>query len=88
MLPTLLVCLLKKIWESLKYCKSVWGRNEFIQTQKQVDILFDGYNANPDSMLALIESIKLVQSRGRKIAVFAQMKELGSQTTHQTLSPA
>lgn len=69
----------EKIWESLKYCKSVWGRNEFIQTQKQVDILFDGYNANPDSMLALIESIKLVQSRGRKIAVFAQMKELGSQ---------
>lgn len=66
------------IWKALPLCKSTWGRNEFIQTALGVDILFDGYNANPDSMSALLKNIPLLQTKGRRIGVFGQMKELGS----------
>lgn len=65
------------IWKALVHCKSSWGRNQFVQTHLGVEILFDGYNANPDSMKALLENMMTVQSLGRKIGVFGQMKELG-----------
>ena len=68
-----------KIWKALLLCKSTWGRNQFIQTHIGVQVLFDGYNANPDSMKALLENIPLVKTTGKKIGVFGQMKELGSQ---------
>lgn len=64
------------IWNSLKYCQSSWGRNQFIKC-KNVDVLFDGYNANPDSMKALIENVGTLKIEGRKVAVIGQMKELG-----------
>ncbi len=68
------------IWHSLPFCKSSWGRNQFIQSDRKVDILFDGYNANPDSMKALIENIKTLSVQGRKIAALGQMRELGAQS--------
>ena len=50
-------------------------RQKFVQKE---DILFieDCYNAAPDSMKAAIDTIKLV-SKGRTIAVFGDMMELG-----------
>lgn len=68
------------IWEALPLCKTAWGRNEFIQTKIGAEILFDGYNANPDSMSALLENIPLLKVMGKKIGVFGQMKELGSES--------
>ena len=65
------------IWKALPNCKSTWGRNEFISTELGADILFDGYNANPDSMYALIENVSEIECAGSKIAVIGQMKELG-----------
>jgi len=70
-------------WKALPLCKSTWGRNEFIQSKLGVDILFDGYNANPDSMLALLKSAPLLRTQGRRIGVFGQMKELGSHAAHE-----
>ncbi len=69
----------EKIWLALEKCKMVWGRNQFIQTVSGAEILFDGYNANPDSMGALLENIPLLQVAGKKIGIFGQMKELGSE---------
>jgi UDP-N-acetylmuramoyl-tripeptide--D-alanyl-D-alanine ligase len=69
----------EKIWHSLAKCQSTWGRNQFIKGKNQVDILFDGYNANPDSMNALIKNVSALQVEGRKIAVIGQMREMGSQ---------
>ncbi len=66
-----------QIWKALPNCKTSWGRNQFIETKIGAEILFDGYNANPDSMKALLENIPLLITRGKKIAVFGQMKELG-----------
>ncbi len=66
-----------KIWSGLGLCKSTWGRNQIIKTQLGADILFDGYNANPDSMKALLENVALIKNAGKKWAVFAEMLELG-----------
>lgn len=67
----------ENIWKALPLCKSAWGRNEFIETKTGVDVLFDGYNANPDSMKALLQNIQELSVQSKKIAVFGQMKELG-----------
>ena len=77
----------EKIWHSLGRCHSSWGRNQFIKTKNQVDILFDGYNANPDSMNALIKNVGTLEFQGRKIAVIGQMREMGSKAPelHQDL---
>ncbi len=67
----------EQIWKALPLCVTAWGRNQFIETKLGVEILFDGYNANPDSMKALLENIPLLTTTGHKIGVFGQMKELG-----------
>lgn len=76
------------IWAALPKCKTAWGRNQFIQTKIGAEILFDGYNANPDSMTALLENIPLLKVGGKKIGVFGQMKELGSEApkAHREIS--
>jgi UDP-N-acetylmuramoyl-tripeptide--D-alanyl-D-alanine ligase len=77
----------EKIWRELAKCKTNWGRSQLVQTKKGADILFDGYNANPDSMKALVENIKLIPAQGKKVGVFAQMLEQGSLSAqlHQEL---
>lgn len=68
------------IWDSLKLCQSSWGRNQFIKAKDDIDILFDGYNANPDSMKVLLENVKTLKTKGRKIIALGQMRELGEQS--------
>ncbi|MBC7743189.1 MAG: UDP-N-acetylmuramoyl-tripeptide--D-alanyl-D-alanine ligase [Bdellovibrionaceae bacterium] len=68
----------EQIWKALPFCQTAWGRNQFIETKIGAEILFDGYNANPDSMKALLENIPLLKTEGNKIGVFGQMKELGA----------
>lgn len=77
-----------QIWRALTQCKTSWGRNQFIETKIKAEILFDGYNANVDSMRALLENIPILNCSGNKIGVFGQMKELGaySQKAHQTIA--
>jgi UDP-N-acetylmuramoyl-tripeptide--D-alanyl-D-alanine ligase len=76
-----------QIWESLPRCKTSWGRNQFLQTESGAEILFDGYNANPDSMKALISNLSLIKNSGKKIGIFAEMKELGelAESAHREL---
>jgi UDP-N-acetylmuramoyl-tripeptide--D-alanyl-D-alanine ligase len=80
----------ENIWKALPLCKSAWGRNEFIETEAGCSVLFDGYNANPDSMRALLENIPQLTLVGKKIAVFGQMKELGEHSVaeHEVLAEA
>lgn len=70
----------EQIWKALPNCKTAWGRNQFIQTEVGAEILFDGYNANPDSMRALLENVPRLLCQGKKIGIFGQMKELGQQS--------
>ncbi len=53
-------------------------------------VVMDCYNASPDGMLAAIESLALVQTAGRRIAVLGDMLELGdeSETQHRRVGEA
>jgi UDP-N-acetylmuramyl pentapeptide synthase len=68
---------ISQIESALSHCRTNWGRNQLVQTQSGAQILFDGYNANPDSMQALVQNLKLIHNRGQRIGVFAEMLEMG-----------
>ncbi len=68
----------EEIWKALPQCKTIWGRNQKLHHSTGAEILFDGYNANPDSQKALIENLKLLHLDRPLIGVFGEMRELGS----------
>ena len=43
-----------------------------------VEVINDAYNANPGSVRAAIDTLETLPSRGRKIGVFGEMRELGA----------
>lgn len=67
-----------QIWAGLPECKTNWGRNQLVHLKSGAQMIFDAYNANPDSMKALIDNVKLLTVTGKKIGVFGQMREMGS----------
>lgn len=77
----------EKIWSGLEKCSTTWGRNQFIALAGGAEMIFDAYNANPDSMQALLENIRVIEPSRRRIGVFGQMKELGAhaQEMHENL---
>ncbi|MBV2168207.1 MAG: UDP-N-acetylmuramoyl-tripeptide--D-alanyl-D-alanine ligase [Bdellovibrio sp.] len=68
----------EQVWKGLSQCKTNWGRNQLVHLKSGAQMIFDAYNANPDSMKALIDNMKLLSVPGRKVGVFGQMRELGS----------
>lgn len=76
----------QNIWQGFMNCKSHWGRNQKVKLKSGAVALFDAYNANPDSMEALLNNVKSIRAN-RKIGVFGQMRELGelSSSLHQQL---
>lgn len=68
----------KQIWQSLPECKTPWGRNQKVKLKCGAELIFDGYNANPESMGQMIENSKLVQTKGKKIAIIGEMLETGT----------
>jgi UDP-N-acetylmuramoyl-tripeptide--D-alanyl-D-alanine ligase len=67
----------REIWAALPLCRTVWGRNQWVNLKSGARALFDGYNANPESMAAALENLSLVKVPGRKFAILGEMKELG-----------
>ncbi len=67
-----------QVWQGLHRCKTIWGRNQLLDLKSGAQMIFDGYNANPDSMKALLDNVKVLTLKGRKIGVFAEMLEMGS----------
>lgn len=76
-----------QVWEGLSRCKTNWGRNQLVHLKSGAQMIFDAYNANPDSMKALIDNMKLLSVPGKKVGVFGQMRELGaaSESLHEEL---
>jgi UDP-N-acetylmuramoyl-tripeptide--D-alanyl-D-alanine ligase len=70
----------EKIWQELPQCRSGWGRNQWVKTESGARVLFDAYNANPESMRAAIENFSTLQATqgGRKLGVFGEMREMGA----------
>ena len=77
-----------EIWAALPNCKTGWGRNQWVETKGGARVLFDAYNASPDSMRAALSNFAMLTTQGRKIAVLGEMRELGEQTVpaHQELA--
>lgn len=69
----------EQIWQGLSRCETTWGRNQLVHTKSGAQILFDGYNSNPDSMRALVENMRILEMKGKKVGIFGEMKELGDQ---------
>jgi UDP-N-acetylmuramoyl-tripeptide--D-alanyl-D-alanine ligase len=71
-----------EIWRALPLCKNAWGRNQWVELENGGRVLFDAYNANPESMRAAIDNFAglKAQAGGRKFVVLGEMRELGQQT--------
>ena len=63
-----------EIVEGLRHYRSIGGRSAIVRT-KNITIIDDSYNANPNSVEAGIES--LADLPGRHVAILGDMKELG-----------
>jgi UDP-N-acetylmuramoyl-tripeptide--D-alanyl-D-alanine ligase len=61
------------------------GRLERLKV-KDIDIIDDSYNANPDSMRAAFATVASLPCAGRRIAVLGRMAELGDQARAGHLS--
>jgi UDP-N-acetylmuramoyl-tripeptide--D-alanyl-D-alanine ligase len=69
------------IWKGLSLCQSIWGRGQFVNLECGAQAMFDGYNANPESVALSIENFsKLKPASGRRFVVFGDMMELGEQS--------
>lgn len=67
-----------EIWAKLATIDdTAWGRNQVLSLKNGAKILFDGYNANPDSMTALLKNLYEMDVAGRKFLVIGDMRELG-----------
>ena len=60
-----------------KYCPPVM-RQQIRKNKNEIIIIDDTYNASPDSMKSSLEVLKGLQNKGKKVAVLADMLELGS----------
>jgi len=70
---------LVEISNSLKKYKSLPGRTNLIEGVKQTIIIDDSYNSSPSAAVAALETLAEFKN-GRKIAVLADMLELGKYT--------
>ena len=77
-------CTPEKIWPLLEKCHTGWGRNQWVPLKSGANLLFDAYNANPDSFTELIKNIgSLVTANKNTIAVFGEMLELGGESKNE-----
>ncbi|MES2768624.1 MAG: UDP-N-acetylmuramoyl-tripeptide--D-alanyl-D-alanine ligase [Bdellovibrionota bacterium] len=69
----------ENIWSALPSCQTVWGRNMLVHLKSKANLIFDGYNANPDSMKALVDNLSQLTVDGKKIVILGDMLEMGEQ---------
>jgi UDP-N-acetylmuramoyl-tripeptide--D-alanyl-D-alanine ligase len=69
----------EQIWKDFSLIRDAsWGRNQIVPMKNGARVLFDAYNANPDSVQALIKNLYETELKGRKFLVLGDMRELGS----------
>jgi UDP-N-acetylmuramoyl-tripeptide--D-alanyl-D-alanine ligase len=70
----------KDIWSQLSECRTTWGRNQILDGEHVGRLLFDGYNANPDSFKVLFSNLARLSVQGKMWGVFGDMLELGERS--------
>lgn len=69
------------IWKKLDGLQiSAWGRNQWLQMPTGTLVLFDAYNANPESMTALLKNLYELETTGKKFLILGEMLELGAES--------
>jgi UDP-N-acetylmuramoyl-tripeptide--D-alanyl-D-alanine ligase len=71
----------RTLWQDLPRCRGAWGRNQLVHLKNGTAVLFDGYNANPESMAALLKNLFEMDVKGKKVAVLGAMMELGHEAS-------
>ena len=67
--------------KALENFRGVAHRQEWVKLPALgISVIDDAYNASPDSMKAAFTALSMAQSQGRKMAVLADMWELGPET--------
>ncbi len=72
----------KKISQALETFTATSKRMETI-TRNGIIILNDTYNANPDSVITALKTLKAMKVKGKKVVVLADMLELGDKAEHE-----
>ena len=62
---------------ALTLWRAAGGRDQCVKPASGARCLFDGYNANPESMGAALENTRLLEGFGSKRAIHGEMRELG-----------
>ncbi len=70
----------EKIWTELSNIKGTWGRSEIKNSPEGFKVIFDAYNANPESVLALHNNVNELNYQGKKYFVLGDMLEMGSES--------
>ena len=78
-----------EIVNSFNNLKMAWGRNQVMEIGDHL-VVFDGYNANPDSMDAFLSNAADVEVEGNKFLLLGEMLELGESApaAHEALARA
>jgi UDP-N-acetylmuramoyl-tripeptide--D-alanyl-D-alanine ligase len=76
-----------QIWQQLANLKTTWGRGQLLKHSCGAQIIFDGYNANPESVTALLRGLLEIDGAGHRIAILGDMLELGPHAgrAHETI---
>ncbi len=77
-----------RLWSYLSLCRLPAGRNQWVNLSSGGKVLFDAYNASPESTIALIEHFLSQVVKGEKALVLGDFMELGSYLSnfYQTLA--
>lgn len=67
----------EEIFQGLAYVQVTQNRTQWLKASNGADILSDVYNANPTAMGLVLDTFAKLPTEGRRLAVLADMLELG-----------
>ena len=74
---------IEKAITALQSHESPKGRMNVLSGLKETVIIDDSYNSSPDAVISALETLKSIQTGGKKIAVLGDMMELGKFSVDQ-----